>query len=236
MKRIFASSISGTIAAFAIFLSAHPQATAESETVPFPGLKTLAANDADTIGILHYESSLANVIRKVIDDEHDIVRLVSTPLAKAAKTRYFIDFDPGPSVDPVFVFTEESTNQIVARISADSLFVPGNGFIYASGRSNNMHLERRKYEIKSGELVEVRQPFAYVGLDTKANVPLKLTTEKNGGEVIANIPKDGSLQVVIREGEYLLIRTTFGLVGWWKMETNVLKGNEEIEGIYYAGD
>ena len=70
----------------------------------------------------------------------------------------------------------------------------------------------------------------------KAKASLKLSATKDGGEIIANIPARDALQAVLRDGEHLLIKTNFGLVGWWKMKTDVMPDNAEIEGIYYAGD
>lgn len=236
MKRISTHGIRPALAALLISLSSNPAGAAEEVKNPFPGLKSLTAHEADTIGKVSYDASLATIIKKIVDREQEVVRLISTSLSKDAGERYFIDFDPGPSADPVFVFTNEKSNKVIARIGADSVFIPGNGFVYTMGRTNNMHIERQKFEIRDGALVEVKQPFSYVGLDSKAKIPLTLTAAKDSGETIANLPKGESLQVVLRDGDYLLIKTPFGLVGWWKMNAEVSPGNEEIEGIFYAGD
>lgn len=220
------------------FLLLSPSLLAQEtkDPLPFPGLKRLFADTEEFPGKIYYDNSQVKVIKKVIDEESGVVRMISTPLKKDSDSRYFIDFDPGPSADPVFVITDEKTNKVIGRLGADSLFIPGNGFLYTWGRSNNMHFERRKYEIVNNEIKEVSQPFAYVGLATKTKIPLTLTSEKDSGKTIANIPAGDSIDVVLRNDEHLLIKTQFGLVGWWKMKTDVLKGNEEIEGIYYAGD
>lgn len=214
---------------------------AKGMPVPFPGVTTLVINggEATVPEQISYDPSLAKLINKPLAAEQgdpEVTRLLSTRLKKDSETRYLIDFDPGPSADPAFVITDEKTQRRIGSMGADALVIPGNGFIYAAGRSNNMHLERQKFEIRDGELVEIKQPFSYVGLDSKALVPLTLTAGKDAGEVIANIPKGDALQVVLRDGEHLLIKTQFGLVGWWKMKTDVMQGNAEIEGIYYAGD
>ena len=112
----------------------------------------------------------------------------------------------------------------------------GSAFLYASGRANRMHEEHAKFAIRDGKIVEIEQPFSYVGLKSKAKVPLKLLAKKDGGEVIANIPAGDALEVVLRDGEHLLVKTQSGLLGWWKMQMNVMPDNAEIEGIYYAGD
>lgn len=220
---------------------ATAQAAEKNQPIAFPGLAKLSASGGEDPSFqqVSYDAALSKVINKPILKEEgapEVTRLLSTKLDREGETRYFIDFDPGPSADPSYIVRDEKSGDPVGMIPADSLAIPGNGFIYARCRSNAMHMEQRKYGIREGKLVEIEQPFSYVGLDTKAKVPLTLMAKKDGGEVIAKIPAGDSLQVVIRDDEHLLIKTQFGLVGWWKMKTDVLAGNEEIEGIYYAGD
>lgn len=209
----------------------------------FPGLKSMTVEGDDSPAIsqkVSYDPALAEVVNKVLNPDEEgapeVKRLISTKIDRNASAAYFIDFDPGPSADPLFIITDAKSGKKAGDIAADSLVIPGNGFIYAIARSNHMHLERRKYAVKNGELTEIVQPFAYVGLESKARVPLTLTAGKGDGETIANIPKDGPLEVVLRDGDFLLVRTPMGLVGWWKMKTDVLMDGAEIEGIYYAGD
>jgi uncharacterized membrane protein len=172
----------------------------------------------------------------VEDGAPEARRLVSTRIDRENETRYFIDFDSGPSADPAFVITDEKSGVVLGSIGGESLIIPGNGFIYVSGRANRLHQEQDKYTIRDGKLVEIAQPFSYVGLKSKAKVPLKLLAKKDEGEVIANVPAGDAVEVVLRDGEHLLIKTNFGLLGWWKANTNVMADNAEIEGIYYAGD
>ncbi|WP_035606088.1 hypothetical protein [Haloferula sp. BvORR071] len=207
----------------------------------FPGLATVAIPEKDTPfpGQVAYDAKLSELIDKPLPLEEgapEIRRMISTRVSRDAETRYFIDFDPGPSADPGFDITDQKTGKLIGSIGAESLAIPGNGFIYATGRANRMHLEHLKYAIRDGKLVEIEQPFSYVGLQSKAKVELKLLAKKDGGETIATIPKGDSLEVVLRDGEHLLIKTRFGLLGWWKMNTSVMANNAEIEGIYYAGD
>lgn len=211
----------------------------------FPGLKTLNVDGSDSPQAtkISYDPALAEVINKPLNAagaannaEPEVTRLLVARLDREGQAKYTIDFDPGPSADPTFIISNEKSGERIGSIGADALTVPGNGFIYSSGRSNNLHVERQKFAIREGKLVEVEQPFSYVGLDTKANVPLTLTAGKGTGEVIAKVNKGGEVNVVLRDGEYLLIKTPFGLIGWWKMNTEVMADNAEIEGIYYAGD
>lgn len=215
--------------------------SADSTAAAFPGLKKLAIPEKDTPfpGQVAYEAALAETIDKPLPQEEgapEIRRMISTRLSKDTEARYFIDFDPGPSADPGFTIIEQKSGKVIGNIGAESLAIPGNGFIYAVGRANRMHLEHLKYAIRDGKLVEVQQPFSYVGLQSKAKVELKLLAKKDGGETIATIPAGDALEVVLRDEDHLLVKTRFGLVGWWKMKTNVMPDEAEIEGIYYAGD
>lgn len=214
---------------------------AESVAAAFPGLKALAIPEEDSPfgGQVAYDAKLSEVIDKPLPLEEgapQIRRLIATRLDREAETRYFIDFDPGASADPGFIITDQKSGKLVGSIGAESLAIPGNGFIYATGRANRMHLERQKFAIRDGKLVEVEQPFSYVGLRSKAKVELKLLAKKDGGELIATVPAGDALEVVLRDEKHLLVKTRFGLVGWWKMNTGVMMDNAEIEGIYYAGD
>lgn len=216
-------------------------ARAEEAVSSFPGLKSLAVPEDLTPypGKLSYDPALTKVLDEDMvmeDGVPEAHRLVSTRIDRETETRYIIDFDSGPSADPAFVVTDEKTGAVLGSIGGESLIIPGNGFLYVSGRANNLHQAQAKYTIRDGKLVEIEQPFSYVGLKSKAKVPLKLLAKKDGGEVIANVPEGESLEVVLRDGEHLLIKTNFGLLGWWKANTSVMADNAEIEGIYYAGD
>jgi len=216
-------------------------ARAEESASSFPGLKSLPVPEDLTPypGKLSYDPALTKVLNeklKVEEGAPDAQRLVSTKIDREKDARYLVDFDSGPSADPAFVITDEKTGVVLGSIGGESLIIPGNGFLYVSGRANNLHQAQAKYAIRDGKLVEIEQPFSYVGLKSKAKVPLKLLAKKDGGDVIANIPVGDAVEVILRDGEHLLIRTNFGLLGWWKMNTNVMADNAEIEGIYFAGD
>lgn len=234
-----------TFTTLALSLTAARAEEAKGWAVPFPGLKTfiIDGGDAPLPEQISYDAELSKLVNEPLNSkkardegEPDLTRVLSTRLNRESETRHSIDFDPGPSADPVFTITDEKSGKKVGEIAADALVVPGNGFIYSMGRTDKMHVERRKYAVREGKLVEIEQPFSYVGLESKAKVALTLTAKKGSGEVIASIPAGDELQVVLRDGEFLLIKTQFGLLGWWKFKTDVQADNAEIEGIYYAGD
>lgn len=214
--------------------------------VPFPGLTTfvISGDEAALPEQISYDPTITKLINQPMEQEKgaeeagisEMTRLISTKVNRESDARQIIYYDPGPSADPSFVITDEKTNTRIGVIAGDALIVPGNGFIYSIARTNNMHEERQKFEVKDGKIVEIKQPFSYVGLNSKSRVPLTLTAEKDGKEVVAQLPKGESLQVVLRDGDYLLIKTPFGLIGWMKLKTDVTADTAEIEGIYFAGD
>jgi hypothetical protein len=122
---------------------------AEEAASSFPGLKSLPVPENLTPfpGKLSYDPALTKVLDKPLALEEgapEARRLVSTKINREEGTSYFIDFDSGPSADPAFVITEEKTGVILGSMGGESLTIPGNGFIYVSGRANRLHREQAK--------------------------------------------------------------------------------------------
>jgi hypothetical protein len=215
---------------------------------PFPGLKTytIAQSPPDSYSPpqqISYDPSVSKILNTRPDVEFnsqgiggiEITRVLLTKIDRTKNDRYYIDFDPGASNDPVFAVFPEGGKSAIGIIDADHLVVPGNGFIYALARTNKHFLERRKYLIQDNKVIESKQPYLYVGLDTKANRNFPLYASVTGGETIASIRKGDKIFVVLNEGDNYLVRSSFGLLGWVQIDP----GNQEsavIEGIYFAGD
>lgn len=231
----------------AISLYAAPvTATEPSKQLPnpFPGLRTqvIQENTGQATQQISYDPALAQLLTGSCDFKYntqgiggiDISRLLSVRLDRTSQTRYIVCFDPGASNDPTFVIVDNTTSKPLGVVDADHLLLPGNGFIYAMGRTNKLHIERRKFAIRDAKVVEVKQPFLYVGLESKANASIVLTSSKGGSDVVASVPKGERLTVVISDEDWLLIKTNFGLAGWFKTAGN--RESPEIEGIYFDGD
>ncbi len=164
---------------------------------------------------------------------------------KAMKTKisssgsnYYVVFSSGPSADPEFIFYKDGElNQAAFSISALDIVIPGNGFIYSSGHTNNMFNKRRKFKVENNKLKEIEQAQYYVGLKTKTLKPIILYKSENLKTNIANLPKDYSIEVLLnkRNTGLFLIKTDFGLTGWVKLE-NQMYGNHAIDKLFYAGD
>ena len=85
----------------------------------------------------------------------------------------------------------------------------------------------------------MKQPFYWVGLESKAKKDLVLYSGKDGKETVARLPKGSALTVVMTEGgegeSWYLIKTPFGLVGWLKVEGGSQEA-DTIEGLYFQGE
>ncbi|PWD98648.1 hypothetical protein [Marinilabilia rubra] len=166
------------------------------------------------------------------------VKLVKTRI-KPGGSYYYVMFSWGPSADPSFMFYEEgNTDKVAFYLSGKRLFIPGNGNVYVDGHTNNMFDTRRKLKLVNGSLNEIKQPFYYVGLKSKTLKPAKLYQSEKINKVIASLPEDYSVEVLINkpETDLYLVKTDFGMTGWLKLGENAFYGNEIIEGLYYAGD
>ena len=215
---------------------------------PFPGLKTYTITQSSPDSYsppqqISYDPAVSRILNTRLDAEFnsqgiggiETTRVLLTKIDRTKHDRYYIDFDPGASNDPVFAVFPEGGKFAIGIIGADHLVVPGNGFIYALARTNKHFLERRKYLIQDNKVIESKQPYLYVGLDTKANINFPLHASVTGGEIIASIRKGDKIFVVRNEGDNYLVRSSFGLLGW----VHIHPGNQEsavIEGIYFAGD
>lgn len=218
--------------------------TAKQNSALFPGLRThvIQKDLSQTTQQISFDPLLTTLLNEPLDAEFntqgiggiDMTRLLVTRLNRTSTIRHYVYFDPGASNDPAFVLAEESSKKPIGTIDADQLLLPGNGFIYTIGRTNKLHMERRKFVVKDGKLQEVVRPFQYVGLESKANVSITITMSKGGTESVASIPKGERLTVVLSDGDYMLIKTNFGLLGWFKTSGN--RESPEIEGVYFDGD
>lgn len=153
---------------------------------------------------------------------------------------YIVVFSEGPSGDPTFYFYEADNPENSAfYLMCLKLYIPGNGSLYVSGHTNNHFNMRKKYQVQNNELVEVEQPFYYVGSKTNMLKPAKLYKTEQLSEVIANLPENYSVEVLVNKPgtNMFLVKTDFGLTGWLQVPNKFLwRGNQMFEDIYIAGD
>ena len=155
---------------------------------------------------------------------------------------YYVLFSEGPGDEPIlYLLAADTSENRRVILSGHEAIIPGNGYIYTRNRFNNTFLKRRKYVFKKGELVEIKQPFYYVGLTSKTVQPLILYDDKTAKNEVARLPADYEVEVLLtdetREGDskWYLVRTPFGLTGWVKIKIYNLS-QDVIEDLRYLGD
>ncbi|MFL5765564.1 MAG: hypothetical protein ACJ77K_16585 [Bacteroidia bacterium] len=149
-------------------------------------------------------------------------------------------FDGGMSDDPAFKIVSKS-GKIIANISCRELFLNSSGTMYTSGHVNNMYNRKKKFQIKNDTVLEITQPFSYVGMKGKTLKDIVLYKDKTGDDIVARLPKGYEIEILLCESgakdydmdRIFLVKTDFGLLGWLR--------DEEINGgvlkeLYYAGD
>lgn len=213
-----------------------PLAAAE----PFPGLQPIEIEDYFKVTIF-YDPEVGRRVNEPLNPEGAqggeplVTRVLRTKIDRTKPEEVWIDFDPGPSADPGIVVTRVGSEEPAGYVSGLSFYIPGTGAIYASGHTNTMFDSRRKYEFEGDKLSEVKQPFYWVGLESKALKDLALLSAKGGKEVVARLPKGSALTVVLAEGDWYLVKTPFGLVGWLEVKDYAQQA-ETVEGLFFRGD
>jgi hypothetical protein len=177
---------------------------------------------------------------KLLEENYLTTFIGLVKLQQSSKEEYLIGYSPGISVDPHFLIFKKmnDTYKYLFSIYGKQIFVPGNGNIYISGHTNNMFNMKRKFKFKNDTIEEVKQPLFHVGLKTKTLEPITLFADKNLKERVASLPKGSEIEVVASEfadkTSFFLIKTSFGLLGWWKLDNDF--HSMAIEKLFYAGD
>lgn len=203
-----------------------------SFTNPFPFLKSTKLGQIE----IHYPGSLCKLKNPLSQKEGQLL-VLECFLEKGDKTPYRVYFSPGPSEDPVFIFHKKSgaSWSELVTLPGKKLYILGNGSLFTSGHTNNMFDMRRKYQVSKGSIEEVLQPFYYVGIKSKTLRPAVLYRSQEMKEVIAQLPKNYAVEILLNQGEFYLVKTSFGLTGWLR-----LSGDQRESGlfseIYFAGD
>lgn len=206
----------------------------------FPGLRSLEFKDYFTATIF-YDPKTSQVVNKPLNAEESeqgaplVTRAIRTKIDRTKNEEVWIDYDEGPSADPEIVVTRVGAEEPAGYVAGLNFYIPGTGAIYASGHTNTMFDTRRKYVLEGDKLVEVKQPYYWVGLESKALKDLELLSRKGGKEVVARLPKGSALTVMLAEEDWYLVKTPFGLVGWLEVKPYTQEA-EVIEGLFFRGD
>lgn len=160
---------------------------------------------------------------------------------KKDEDKTLVVFEPGPSMDPEFVFYKKEENKFkyLFRLGGQELYIPGNGNLYIVGLYNNMYTKKWKYTVENDLVYEVKQPYYEVGLKTICVQSIQLFSDQQFTEVLATLPAKSEIEIIAANStdDHYLIKSSFGLLGWWKYEFDYgsLK-RSAIPALYYHGD
>lgn len=239
MKKVFILSV-----VLLMLLGACGEKSSSEKPETFSHLKSLEVKSdrdkgATSDAVIYYDKSLTTVLDEKLSEDDPLYseptpgdrKLVKTKINSASAEEYMILFSFGISMDPHFRIYRD--DKLIGKVDGWELFVPGNGFLYTRGHTNNMFNQRRKYRFSGNGITEVKQPAYYVGLKSSTTKPIKLFSNKSLSTVLAELPADTEVEVLVNEGNYFLVKTPFGLAGWIKPEA---VANSGIDGLFYAGD
>jgi hypothetical protein len=214
---------------------------------PFDYLKKITVQPFDD-GSLYYNSGeLVNSKRGDLPSDHpfyaeecegessSIVAFVTFSASQELAICY--GFCPGPSF---YIYDNKNPDLYLGHINAQTLYIPGNGFIYASGGEGSFDA-KRKYQILENEIVEIKQPFYYVGLKSTTLKPITIYQTKELKKKIAGLPVEYPIEVMLAERDFTstddlyLVKTSFGLVGWARLKAGQYT-EIDVKGLIYRGD
>lgn len=199
----------------------------------FSNLKKLKGEKTPVGDIeLYYDPAISKVLS---GKERSAGKLIKTRLDRTSGKQYIIGFSTGMSMDPGFSITrvDSSGEANIGGAAGTRMMIPGNGAIYVTGHTNDMVMTRAKYVLKNGKLRYIKQPFEYIGLVTKTLATVKLFGSRQYKTIVAILPRDRNIEVILRDGQNYLVKSPFGLIGWVRIKSGY---QSPISGIYFAGD
>lgn len=167
---------------------------------------------------------------------------VGTFRNKALNYDIGILFSTGFSADPCFYFYKND-GTLFWSINCLNLLINEQGTIYSSGHTNSMFNIRRKFQMQPDTIIEISQPYHYVGLKGRTLKPISLYQDKTSELIVAQLPKNYEIEILLADtqeyGQELrydfLVKTKFGLVGWLRLTGEDIFGTV-LKGLYFAGD
>ena len=148
-------------------------------------------------------------------------------------------YTEAPSDDPTFIAV--LNGKIILEEVGSTLHFKENT-LYIEGNANSYFDKKRKFQFIESRYQEVIQPFYHIGIEGNLNYPIQIYKTDKFLEKVAYLPKDYEIEVLMGKtgGEYndlekVLIKTEFGLMGWFNFK-EVAFGKPLIDGLQYIGD
>jgi hypothetical protein len=208
-------------------------------------LKCYSCSDITTGGLpnalVRYNKNVSKIINQTIPSKDDFsyISALQFQLTATSPESYLLTFDEGSSADPTFTIYQQLSNgekREIFKQNGLEIVLPGNGHVYVSGHTNNMFNMRRKFEYNHDTLIEIKQPFYYVGLVTQTTQPIILYDSLEYHHEVAKLPAGHKIEILVNLGDNYLVKTSFGLTGWLKIHEGTMSDQTPVTGIFFAGD
>jgi len=189
---------------------------------------------------IHYVPSLTTIINAATPQESGFteIRVAKLRLSARSGDTLIVDYTEGGSSDPGFIVSlieKCGPRRLEWSINGLDFEAPGDGFFYIRGHTNSWFDMRRKFTVEGGNLREVKQPFYYVGLETKTLRQIPIFSTQGCSEYIGRIEEGAPVTVILSDGATFLLKTDHDILVWWRPQITQQRA-EEIEGIYFRGD
>ncbi len=155
------------------------------------------------------------------------------------KTKIEFHYTESPSDDPTFIAVYN--NKTILEEAGTTLHFKGKT-LYIEGNANSYFDKKRKFQFVNNEYSEVPQPFYYIDLKGALNFPIQIYQTDKFLKKVAYLPEGYEIEVLmgqtggeLNELEKVLIKTEFGLIGWFNFK-EVAFEKPMIEGLWYNGD
>ncbi len=218
-----------------LLLLTAPSAIAIGQS--FPGLRHIVV-DSLLGASVNYEPRNAILVMRQFENEAEIryVDILLARLVPSSLDTFLVQFNRGPSDDPEFSIYRRTKDSLleIGSMSGLELSIPGTGYLYVSGHTDNMFNTRRKYAVSLDEVREVQQPFYFVGLRSEITRDITIFSDVAQTTPVAVLPKGSKCEVLLSKGDLYLLKTPFGLLGWVQIKGD--EPNVPIQGLYFAGD
>lgn len=214
----------------------------EDAPASFRGLEWLPLGGQPAVGKtgIWYDKKTSTILNRPGKGDFPSIEVLKT-IDVRTKDEYIIEYNDGPSFDPSYTVSliTRNGNKPIGSFAGMMVYVPGNGDIYVSNRANSMFEERKKFHLVDDKLETVKQPFFYVGIKTKANRQFTIYSTPDSKSPVAVLPSETEIEVLLADKESYLIKTPFGLVGWYTPDYHYHLHNRldsPITEIFFAGD
>ena len=173
-------------------------------------------------------SKFLNETLPIKGDRPEIYRALRGKFAGDDK-EYLLQCDEGMSADPNCTIFPAGDNIPDGpyygdnTLNGETYYIPGNGYIYTDTRANLFYQTRSKYVLQDGKLSKIKQPYQYIGVNSKAQNSFKL----DGLDGKKHAVKKGEKVHIILDDPYaipckkdslcnikLLLKNSHGNIGW----------------------